>query len=482
VRLTRSGWLQAGLLAGLIGASAFVRTRAIDAGYWIDEGLSVGIADRPAGEIPGTLRQDGSPPLYYLLLHGWMRLFGRGETATHSLSLIIALATIPVAFMVAKRSFGTRAAWACAVIAAAAPFLTRYAQETRMYALVMLESLLVCAAFLEGPVRGRRAALPWLAVALVLALYTHNWSLHLLVGVVAASLVLAVTGRLAVPRAALAVTLGAVAAAYAPWTAVLVDQARETGAPWSRLPGWHWIAIAAGILVAGLLLARTCRWTAPAQAALLALGIVGSVALASAFVVARIEPGWATRYLSILAGPVVLLGAAAAARANRVGTAGLAALVGLWLWQGAPERKSNVRELAAALTPALRPGDVVLSTQPEQVPVLAHYLPQGVRFMTPLGPVRDTGVMDWRGALGRLRAASPDAAAGAAVNAAGGGRVAVIRPVATSGWTTPWNRLVAARSLAIDEALARTPGAVRIGPGGGPVANIALVATVVPTG
>jgi hypothetical protein len=41
---------------------------------------------------------------------------------------------------------------------------------------------------------------------------------------------------------------------------------------------------------------------------------------------------------------------------------------------------------------------------------------------------------------------------------------------------------VAARSLAIDEALAGTPGAVRIGPGGGAVANIALVATVVPTG
>jgi uncharacterized membrane protein len=86
------------LLTGLVGVSALIRTRAIDAGYWIDEGLSVGIADRPAGDIPGTLRQDGSPPLYYLLLHGWMRVFGRGETATHLLSLVIALTTIPLAY------------------------------------------------------------------------------------------------------------------------------------------------------------------------------------------------------------------------------------------------------------------------------------------------------------------------------------------------------------------------------------------------
>ena len=48
--------------------SIYVRTRELGAGFWIDEGLSVGIADRPLTDIPGVLRQDGSPPLYYVLL------------------------------------------------------------------------------------------------------------------------------------------------------------------------------------------------------------------------------------------------------------------------------------------------------------------------------------------------------------------------------------------------------------------------------
>ncbi len=52
----------------LVAGSVLLRTRQLDVGFWIDEGLSVGIADRPLGDIPGVLRQDGSPPLYYVLL------------------------------------------------------------------------------------------------------------------------------------------------------------------------------------------------------------------------------------------------------------------------------------------------------------------------------------------------------------------------------------------------------------------------------
>lgn len=484
MRLIRSPWTTPALLALLVGASALIRTRAIDAGYWIDEGLSVGIADRPLVDIPTTLRQDGSPPLYYLLLHGWMRLFGSAETATHTLSLIVALATIPLALWAGRRFFGSRAGWACAVIAAAIPFLSRYAQETRMYALVMLESLLLCAAFIEGPVRGRRAALPGLTIALTLLLYTHNWGLHLFVGTVVASAVLIATRRLAVPVWSLAASLAAALVLYAPWIPTLVDQARETGAPWSRLPGWQWLAVAALILAVGLALAFARPARDPARSALLALGVLGATSLVCAFVVASIEPGWATRYLAILAGPIVLLAGAAVAYTRHVGTVALTAVVGFWLWQGTPDPKSNVRELSAALAPTLQPGDVVLSTQPEQVPVLALYLPGAVRFMTALGPIDDSGVMDWRDAMARLRAASPDAAIDAAVRQVPrGGRVVIIRPVVTGGgWSTPWTSLVADHSRVIDKAVAGRTGAYQVVAERDDVANIALIATVVPVG
>src|SRR5215210_133430 len=116
-------------MAALMAFSVLLRLRSIDAGFWIDEGLSVGIADRPLGDIPGVMRLDGSPPLYYMLLHVWMEVFGRSEEATHVLSLVFAVLAVPAAWW-AARPFGATSAWIAAVLMATNPFVTQYAQET----------------------------------------------------------------------------------------------------------------------------------------------------------------------------------------------------------------------------------------------------------------------------------------------------------------------------------------------------------------
>src|SRR5829696_3776729 len=69
----------------LVALSLGVKDAELGVGYWVDEGLSVGIADRPLSDIPGILRQDGSPPLYYMVLHVWMGVFGDSETAVRAL-------------------------------------------------------------------------------------------------------------------------------------------------------------------------------------------------------------------------------------------------------------------------------------------------------------------------------------------------------------------------------------------------------------
>ena len=49
---------------------------------WLDEALTVNIARLPLHEIPGRLKQDGAPPLFYYLLHFRMRIFGQSDLAT----------------------------------------------------------------------------------------------------------------------------------------------------------------------------------------------------------------------------------------------------------------------------------------------------------------------------------------------------------------------------------------------------------------
>jgi hypothetical protein len=402
--------VSAAALLVLLAASAALRTRAIGAGYWIDEGISVGIAGHAFADIPGLLRQDGSPPLYYLLLAAWMGVFGSGEAATHALSLVAALATVPAALWAGRALFGARAGWAGAAVAATLPILTVFAQETRMYALLALLSLLLSATFVLAFVRGDRRALVAFALLAAATAYTHNWGLYLLAGL-AAALPVAIRVRGARPVLREAALAGAaLALAYAPWVPSLIGQARDTGAPWSTTPDLGGLVnplsvplgegLAALLVVlvagAGLLRAR--------QPAALALAVALGVAGTTAWTVAQLEPGWADRYMTVFAGPVVLLAGAGLAAAGRAGMAALAAVMILWALDPAPGSKSNARELARVLAP----GDLVVATHPEQVPVLRHYAPSGaIRWASSLGPVADPRVFDWRDASARLREADP---------------------------------------------------------------------------
>src|SRR4051794_32655877 len=185
----------AGALAFVTIASLLLRTGALSAGYWIDEAIAVGVASHDLVDIPGVLRQDGSPPLYYLLLHEWMAVVGSGEVATRTLSLLFATLAVPVSWWAGGALFGRRAAALAAAGAAACPFLTYYAQESRMYALVALLSLLAGASFVLAFLHGRRRHVVLLGLWLILLLYTHTWGVFLAAGMVVAWLALWRGGR-----------------------------------------------------------------------------------------------------------------------------------------------------------------------------------------------------------------------------------------------------------------------------------------------
>lgn len=54
------------------------------------------MAKQPIGDIISTTVKDFSPPLYYIVLHFWMMLFGHSEIALRALSLVFFFATIYV--------------------------------------------------------------------------------------------------------------------------------------------------------------------------------------------------------------------------------------------------------------------------------------------------------------------------------------------------------------------------------------------------
>ena len=445
--LTRRAIAAAALLA-LLALSLWLRSRALDGALWIDEAISHGIASHPLAEIPGVLRQDGSPPLYYVLLHGWLELFGDSEAALRSLSLLAALLTVPAALWAGTVAGGMRAGWIAAVLAALNPFLTIYAQEARMYALVALLSVLACGSFVRGFVDEIAWQRALFALELALLLYTHAWAIFLGLGFAAAA-AYQLRDRL---RDA-AVPFFVAALAFTPWVPTLVDQALHTGAPWSKTPSVTALlgavpgaldgggGAAAVIAVGTLGLVRLRRDDRVVRIALLIL-IVALVALAAAWVSSHVSPSWANRYLAVVVGPVILLAALGLRAAGRVGLAAAAIVSGLWLTFSVEPDKSNARAVAEAARP-LPPRTLVVSTQPEQVPLLVYYLDGGHRFATPLGPVADLRVMDWRDALPRLRAVDAGDFGVVVAPLAPGESLALVVPLpADRGWDAPWQREV----------------------------------------
>ena len=76
----RVPWRTLGTVAvGVVVAVGIVARFVARSHLWLDEALTVNIAAVPLRSLTGALRHDGSPPLYYALLHVWMRLFGTGS-------------------------------------------------------------------------------------------------------------------------------------------------------------------------------------------------------------------------------------------------------------------------------------------------------------------------------------------------------------------------------------------------------------------
>ncbi|SRR5579875_195594 len=243
----RPAWGRVGLALGaVVVAAGSVGRFLAPRGLWLDEALSVNISKLGLWHLPSALMQDGSPPLYYVVLHYWMMAFGQGDFAVRALSGTVSLGTLPLVWLAGRRLGGPRVAGAALLLAASSPWAIYYATDTRPYSLMALEAVawyLAAARALEQPSRGRLAALAALTAALM---YTHYWDLYL-VAVGGAWLLWlwageAWSGRTpayAVPGAARRAcwAMGAGIAAWLPWSPVFVFQVLHTGTPWSSPPG-----------------------------------------------------------------------------------------------------------------------------------------------------------------------------------------------------------------------------------------------------
>jgi mannosyltransferase len=467
-----------GVLLVVMAISAILRTRYLNGQFWIDEGLSVGISSHSLASIPTVLRHDGSPPLYYLMLHVWMSLFGSSESATHVMSLIFGLLCIPAGTWVAWKLWGLWAGVIAMVLFALNPFLTAYSQETRMYSLMALLGLLATMGFIQGFIYRRRRYLVLFTICQTLMLYTHAWGIFFGVG---AALAFAVIWRASdEPRVLLRdglIAFGAAGVLFLPWLPTLLYQVAHTGSPWDTAPNFGAPvqisrnlmggdrATVALVLVAALGIAPMCvrsRWRSRESLVLWTLIMLPVGTLGFGWVVSHFSPAWAYRYFAPVLGSLLLVATLGLARAKGVGLIAVLLVIVFWANPSelTPHYKSDMRDIAGEMGPRLHRGDLVIVGQPEAVPLAWYYLPAGLRFANTTGPVRDNQSMNWVGALPRLQHANPKAVLGRLIaSLKPNQQVLFVRPLTegAQNWEAPWTELVRRRSAQWGALLASDP-------------------------
>jgi hypothetical protein len=467
-----------GLLLVLMAASAVIRTRYISGQFWMDEAISTGIASHPLSQIPGLLRHDGSPPLYYFVLHFWIQIFGGSESATHALSLLFGLLTIPVGYWAGASLFGRRAGVMAAILFAFSTWLTQYAQETRMYELMGLLGIIGTAAFIHGFVYRRRKWVIVFSVVEALMLYTHAWGIFFGAGAVVALIPvwLVSEDRRGLVRDAVLAYLGAFVL-FLPWLPNFIYQSSHTGAPWAPPPRFGAPVLLSRDLIGGdritigLILALviglapfvTRRYRRTPQATTLWTLLALPVAtLLLAWLASQITPAFVSRYFAPVLAAIFLLAAWGCARAGIVGWVAivLSIVFVAHISSYAPQYKSDMRDVGGEMAPLLHPGDLVISGQPEQVPLAWYYLPNGLRYGTPLGAVSNPTYMNWVYALRRLQHSNPfQILPQLLASLKPGQHVLFVRPLTegAKNWQAAWTELVRRRSAQFGAMLASDP-------------------------
>jgi uncharacterized membrane protein len=100
---------------------------------WGDEAFSAVLAQKGFIHMLQVVAKDTSPPLFYIIMFIWFRIFGSSEVAIRSLSFLFYLGTVWIIYLISRELFSKKEAVWAAALTFFNPFLFLYAFEGRMY-------------------------------------------------------------------------------------------------------------------------------------------------------------------------------------------------------------------------------------------------------------------------------------------------------------------------------------------------------------
>jgi 4-amino-4-deoxy-L-arabinose transferase-like glycosyltransferase len=227
--------VEALIFALIIVGAVSLRLRFLSEGIWGDEGFTY--YDIIAPTLHGMIEQirvgEANPPLFFLLLRGWAHLFGVGETALRSFSLLWSVAAVITTYYLARRCASRSVALGAMFLVATLCLAITYSNNVRPYAMTQCLASLCVLLYDRVLVGGKwRTSAAWVVVSIALI-----WTHYVGIAVVAALFVttLIVRPRFVVRPWVLITGYALVAASFLPWLSIAIVQI-HSGTPWVVVP------------------------------------------------------------------------------------------------------------------------------------------------------------------------------------------------------------------------------------------------------
>lgn len=225
-------------LLAVVFLALIVRFYAIDVpSIWYDEAYSLLLARETPARILALTALDVHPPLYYVLLHYWVMLWGEGALPARAMSALADVGTLLLCVRLMSLISTRRATWIAALLLALLPLSAGYSQEARMYTLLgfwLIGATMALVCWTRAPEK-KRFAISYVLL-MVAAFYTHYFAflcvaIHWLFWWKTCSELQdkAIGGR------AWILANGMIVLLYVPWLPVLTDQLLSR-------PDFGWIA------------------------------------------------------------------------------------------------------------------------------------------------------------------------------------------------------------------------------------------------
>lgn len=145
----------------------------------LDEAQSIWVATKPISTIMTLTSQDVHVPLYNVMLHFWIQIFGSDISVLRMMSFLLFVLTLPPLFLFAKEASERKVALVAICLFAFSPFILWYTSEARMYTLFTFVTSLNHLFFLRViRSQGVKGKLGYF-ISLILGLYTHYFFLFL---------------------------------------------------------------------------------------------------------------------------------------------------------------------------------------------------------------------------------------------------------------------------------------------------------------